>query len=330
MPPPIHIRIKPTNICNHNCRYCAYRAEGLQLGQDMNKSDSIPEVKMMEIVDDIIAIGVKAVTFSGGGEPLLYPYLTEVLRLLADSPVKFAALTNGAQLQDKTAELFAFHGTWMRVSMDGWNDASYSEYRGVKSGEFTKVMDNMRSFKELGGKCLLGVSFIVDRKNANHVHEFIGEVKSLGLNSIKISPCIVSNQAAQNNEYHRSIFPTVKKQILQAKEVFQDATFEIFDAFHELSEKFEKKYTWCPYSQILPVIGADQNIYPCQDKAYNLKEGVIGSIKEQRFREFWENNKKAFFTIDPSKHCNHHCVANEKNQMLQDYLSADPEHLMFV
>jgi len=25
--PPIHIRIKPTNNCNHNCSYCAYRTE---------------------------------------------------------------------------------------------------------------------------------------------------------------------------------------------------------------------------------------------------------------------------------------------------------------
>ena len=67
--PPLHIRIKPTNVCNHNCWYCAYRASDLQLGQDMNVCDAIPEVKMLEIVDDIVGMGVQAVTFSGGGEP---------------------------------------------------------------------------------------------------------------------------------------------------------------------------------------------------------------------------------------------------------------------
>ena len=47
--PPLHIRIKPTNACVHNCRYCAYRVESLQLGQDMSKRDAIPRDKMIEI-----------------------------------------------------------------------------------------------------------------------------------------------------------------------------------------------------------------------------------------------------------------------------------------
>ena len=66
---PLHIRIKPTNRCNHSCSYCAYRAEELQLGRDMKLQDFIPREKMLEIVDDIAAMGVKAVTFSGGGDP---------------------------------------------------------------------------------------------------------------------------------------------------------------------------------------------------------------------------------------------------------------------
>jgi len=69
--PPVHIRIKPTNACNHNCRYCAYRADNLQLGQDMRIKDSIPKEKMMEIIDDLEDMGVKAVTFSGGGGAVL-------------------------------------------------------------------------------------------------------------------------------------------------------------------------------------------------------------------------------------------------------------------
>jgi MoaA/NifB/PqqE/SkfB family radical SAM enzyme len=107
--PPIHIRIKPTNICNHNCRYCAYRAENLQLGRDMVKTDSILGEKMLEIVNDIIEMGVMAVTFSGGGEPLIYPYLSEVLKKLADSPVSFATLTNGSRLSGEISEIFAHH-----------------------------------------------------------------------------------------------------------------------------------------------------------------------------------------------------------------------------
>src|SRR3989337_2751990 len=75
--PPVHIRIKPTNVCGHNCRYCAYRVDNLQLGKDMNERDYIPKTKMMEIIDDVVGMGVKAVTFSGGGDPFYYPYLLD-------------------------------------------------------------------------------------------------------------------------------------------------------------------------------------------------------------------------------------------------------------
>lgn len=328
--PPIHIRIKPTNVCGHNCWYCAYKADNLQLGKDMIQKDFIPKEKMMEIIDDIIEMGVKAVTFSGGGDPFYYPYLLDAVKKLSQSPVKFASLTNGSRLQGEVAEIFAKHATWLRISIDGWDDESYAKYRGVKVGEFTKVMNNIENFKKLGGNCYLGISLIVDRENAGHVYDFIGRLKGLGVNSVKVSPCIVSNDGAENNAYHRPIFDQVKESTRKAVADFSDGHFEIFDSYHALDDKFKKDYDWCPYLQILPVIGADLNIYPCQDKAYNLEEGLIGSIKNQRFKDFWFSNKNKFFKIKPSKVCNHHCVANEKNKMILEYLNADEEHLGFV
>ncbi len=144
--PPVHIRIKPTNVCGHNCSYCAYKADNLQLGKDMVRKDYIPEAKMMEIIDDIIEMEVKAVTFSGGGDPFYYPYLFKAAEKLAISSVKFASLTNGARLEGDVARIFAKHAVWLRISMDGWDAQSYASYRGVSEKEFDKVINNMRDF----------------------------------------------------------------------------------------------------------------------------------------------------------------------------------------
>jgi len=327
---PIHIRMKPTNVCNHNCSYCAYRAENLQLGKDMIKSDYIPKEKMLEIIDDIVEMGVKSITFSGGGEPFCYPYLLEAVKRLFDASINFAALTNGAKLQGELAELFAHHGSWLRISIDGWDDKSYSEYRGVDCGEFSKIIKNIEDFKGYGGKCYLGVCIIVDKKNAPHIYELMGKLKASGVNSVKVAPCIVSNSGKENNEYHEPIFDRVKEQIERASSELAEEGFEIFDSYHGQLATFEKEYTWCPYQQILPVIGADLNIYPCQDKAYNLNEGLIGSIKNERFKDFWFSDKSKFLKINPSVHCKHHCVANAKNRLILDYLDTDKEHLGFV
>ena len=326
---PIHIRLKPTNVCNHNCRYCAYRVDSLQLGQDMSNKDFIPREKMMEILQDFSEIGVRAVTFSGGGEPFCYPYLLDAVKFLIQHNIKFASLTNGANLKGELAALFARHAKWLRISIDGWDDASYSRYRRCPEGEFSKVMKNISDFKKIGGDCFLGISLIVDKDNAAHVHELIGKLYDAGADSVKVSPCIVSNAGNENNAYHRPFFKQVKEQVALAVKDFS-AKLEIFDAYHELDDKFIKDYSWCPYQQVLPVVGADLNIYPCQDKAYNLKEGLIGTIKDKRFKDFWFDGKEKFFKVNPSLVCNHHCVANNKNRAILEYLEADIGHLEFV
>ncbi|MCP4764548.1 MAG: radical SAM protein [archaeon] len=328
--PPIHIRIKPTNVCNHNCRYCAYRAQNLQLGKDMRFKDAIPKEKMLDIVDELDELGVQAVTFSGGGEPFCYPHLLETIKKFSKTKIKFAALTNGSRLNGDVAELFAHYGTWLRVSIDGWDDKSYSNYRGVGEGAFTEVMQNMENFKNLKGNCYLGVSIIVDRINANQLYYLIGLMKNAGVDSVKVSPCIISNDSRENNKYHQSIYKSVKAEIEKAVADLTGTGFEIYDSYHELNNKFHKSYSWCPYLQILPIIGADLNIYSCQDKAYNLKEGLLGTMQKKSFKNFWFSEKKQFFSIDPSKHCNHHCIANNKNELLLEYLNRDHAHGSFV
>lgn len=328
--PPIQIRIKPTNVCSHNCWYCAYRTDNLQLGKDMRQADYIPREKILELMADIIEMGVKSVTFSGGGDPFLYPYLLEAVKKLSQSQVKFAVLTHGAKLKGDIAEVFAHRATWVRISIDGWDEESYSFYRKVPEGEFTRVMENMKNFKKLGGSCYLGVVLIVDKHNSGHIYDFIGRLKDLGINSVKASPCIVGNSAEENNRYHQPIFDAVKEEISKSKKDFADAGFEIFDNYHTLNEKFRKDYKWCPYLQIVPVIGADLNVYSCHDKAYNLDDGLLGSIKNQSFKEFWFSDKSKFFKIDPSLHCAHQCVVNFNNKLILDYLETDARHLEFV
>lgn len=328
--PPVHIRVKPTNFCNHNCWYCAYKKNSLQLGEDMNERDMIPKEKMFEIIDDCADMGVKAITFSGGGEPFCYPHLKETTQRLAEKGIKCAALTNGSLLKGDIAKIFAEHASWLRISIDGWDDESYAAYRSVKHGEFSKVIGNLRDFAALGGKCYLGVSFIMDNKNYAHVFEFSKMMKDIGVNSIKLSPCIVSNDGKKNREYHEPVFDTAKAEVERVKEQLEDGSFEVFNSYHAQMETFDKEYHWCPYLQINPVIGADQRIYTCHDKAYNLKTGVINTLHDKSFKQAWNESKEQFFAVDPSRDCAHHCVVHGKNQIILDYLNNDPEHIAFV
>ncbi len=325
--PPIHVRIKPTNRCNHNCWYCAYRQDNLQLGRDMKQTDSIPKEKILEIIDDLDEMEIEAITFSGGGEPLCYPYILDAIYKLITTPVKFALLTNGSKLRGEVADVIRQRGTWVRVSMDGWDDASYTRFRKVPYGEFTKIINNMRIFKKMDGECYLGVSLIITGENISYMYDTISLLKDVGVDNVKISPCIVSNDAEENNQYYLPFYNRAQCEIESVMSLVDD-TFQVVDSYHLMDEKFQKDYRWCPYLQILPVIGADLNVYSCQDKAYNLDTGLLGSIKDKSFKDFWFDGKEKFFKINPSVHCNHHCVSNTKNKMILEYL--DVEHGEFV
>lgn len=329
MAAPIHIRVKPTNKCNHHCHYCAYRNTAMQLGQNMNVTDEIDPEKMREICNDIVDMGVKAVTFSGGGEPLIYPHLLESLEILHEGNVALACITNGSLLKGEIADYISHHVTWVRISMDGWDNKSYTRYRNVPNGEYTKILNNINMMVKFGGICFVGVSYIVDSANWPYLYSVLQRLKNSGIRSVKVSACIVSNDAVQNNAYHAGHFEKTQELLAQAQENLADSHFEIVDAWHKTSELFQKKYTWCPMSQLLTVIAADLGVYPCQDKAYNLS-ARLGDLKSQRFQEFWLHTKDAFFRINPCQDCQHHCVANEKNLLLHNFLGIHEGHVGFV
>lgn len=327
---PIHVRVKPTNLCNHKCWYCAYRMENLTLGNEMVEADSIPAEKMMAIAKEFVEIGVKAVTFSGGGEPLLYKPLPEVIEILATGNIRVAALTNGSNLKGRVAAAFAKYGTWVRISLDAWDDASYIKSRGAQPFDFTRLMDNICKFTALKSNCKLGVSFIVGHENHQHLADVCSLLKECGVQHVKVSGVITSNNSDENKAYHKVIKSSVEFQINLAQSLI-DENFTVINHYHDLEDRFEKSYHTCPSISLMTILGADQNIYMCQDKAYT-ESGRLGSIAKISFKDFWfsSENQSILKFFDPSAKCHHHCVSHHKNMAIQEYRLLDNEHSYFI
>jgi MoaA/NifB/PqqE/SkfB family radical SAM enzyme len=327
---PLHVRIKPVNACNERCWYCAYRFDDLSLGENMNLHDRIPPEKMAEIVEDLIALGVRAVTFSGGGEPLIYPQLPRTVRALAAGGIKIGCLTNGLALSGDVAAALAEHATWVRVSIDAADGAGYAFSRGVPESFFGRVLDNVAAFVAASRDCALGFSFIVNAANAGAIAEFCALAAGAGASHVKLSACVVSNDARENNRYHAPIAAIVAEQIAAARRLENDA-FAVLDHYHALPERFERPYRACPMLEYLTVIGADCTVYTCQDKAYTAS-GTLGSIAGRRFRDFWHSPENAarIRGWNAAADCRHHCVSHAKNLLLTEYRALDPEHAAFV
>ena len=327
---PIYIRIKPTNYCNHKCYYCSYADNELGLRDSVNRQDQIPWEKMQEIISDISDMGVKAVTFSGGGEPLVYPYIVEAMQKILNAGIDLSIITNGQLLRGERAETLV-NAKWVRISFDSADAETYAKVRKLPLEAFDEVCANIRRFSEIKMKnCELGINFVVNHENAHQVYDMAKMVRELGVNHIKYTARVAKDLF----EYHKPFKQQVISQIQQAKEELSDGSFRIIDKYEgdfDSALVFHRCYEKCYVNRIFTVIAADCRVYFCHDKAY-VKEGVVGDLKNQSFRDLWfsQETVKRYQEFDPQKECNHHCVYDDRNELLNTFYSLDRNHINFI
>ncbi len=328
---PIYVRVKPTNRCNHHCSFCSYDpVEGdIAIRNETNRRDELPREKMLEILSDFKDIGVKAVTYSGGGEPLIYPHIEEAMRKTLEYWINLSVITNGQKLNGERADILK-NANWVRISSDASDAESFSAIRKVPETWFDELTENIRNFAKIKNKkCELGINFVVHKKNAEQVYKSACHFKELGVDHIKITPMWISNF----KEYHESTKDSVLKQIARAREL-ADGNFTVHDTYENdfsLSSVSERKYSRCYIMQTIPVIGANSKVYFCHDKAY-ASDGVLGSIKDKSFKELWFSKEAAeiFQHFNPRVSCRHHCANDAKNVLVNEALNCYGDDINFI
>jgi MoaA/NifB/PqqE/SkfB family radical SAM enzyme len=118
---PIHVSIWPTVRCQLNCSYCCCRNEDeyerspdAEDGENRNVELTLDDIK--NVVDVLHRFGTKAIEFSGGGEPTLWPHLEDAVDYIYAKGIKISLITNCLSvdhLKPETISKFA----WVRVSI---------------------------------------------------------------------------------------------------------------------------------------------------------------------------------------------------------------------
>jgi len=331
---PLCVRVKPTNRCDHNCFYCSYHPESENiLSEEFKAGDEIPREKMMEILGDFKETGVKSLTFSGGGEPLIYPYIEQAFEKTLDSGIDLSIITNGQKLFGRKAEQLA-NAKWVRISLDASNQETFHKIRRVPTKLFGELEKNIRDFSRIKEpSCELGINFVVHHLNEREVYEAARFFKDLGVNHIKFTPRWIDKKG-EWIEYHRPFKEGVIEQITRAKEL-ANKNFSIFDTYENdfnLTGVPERIYSTCPIMQIVPVIGADSTVYFCHDKTYTSR-GALGSLKTQSFKELWfsKEAREKFEKFNPKNECQQHCTYDARNILITDAIkSYDRNHINFI
>jgi MoaA/NifB/PqqE/SkfB family radical SAM enzyme len=286
----------------------------------MVESDTMPKDKLLETLDIFKEIGVRAVTYSGGGEPLFYKDIVEVMKKTVSNGIDLSIITNGELLSKERADILA-HAKWVRISMDYTNPIEMKNFRRVGEGSFNRVMDNINSFSKIKhSDCDLGVNFIVHKDNCNNLVDFARLMKDYGVDNVRFSPMWLPGFS----KYHENFKEIVKSQLKEASELVDD-TFTVNSTYNtsDTAHSTQRTYKKCFINQVVPVLGADMNIYTCHNKAYD-DSGIVGSIKNQDFKTMWFSKQTAEFfkKFNPQSTCQHQCSADKKNIIINDYIES--------
>ncbi len=329
---PIYVRLKPTNICNHHCAYCTYGSgDTFQKTENRDSIDHrsmIPWDKMEEILNDMIDMGICAVTFSGGGEPLTYKNIADAANRLYDGGVDISLITNGELLDGERASAFA-KAKWVRISFDSPNEAEYCRLRGLRAIDFKRVLTNISNFaNNKEDSCVLGINFVIGKDNYKRVYEAAALLKRLGVDNVKFA-ALVDNHP----NYHVDIKDEVISQIHRAVEVFQDNTFQIFNNYE--NDWMDKNFTGanlskCYTCRLVTVIAADQKVYLCHTQAYD-SHAVVGDLSNISFKELWHSDelRRRIELLNPRLDCRSNCVYEARNEVLHSYFDC-VEHVNFI
>jgi len=314
--PPIYVRIKPFNKCCHNCDFCIYRAKNSQMHETMNINDILSKEKTFEILNDFKDMGVKSITYSGGGEPLMHPNIVDILEKTKNNNIDLSILTNGQFLNKDRAKAL-INAKWVRISMDYCDSITFiHSNRGTKK-MFEQVMSNIESFNKIRNPaCDLTVNYIITKNNKSTILDIAKLLKSIGVDNVRYSPV----WSMDIIEYHKEIKDEVLTLLKKAKEYYENDTFKIYDSYKITPNMLNRSYTKCYILQTIPVIGADEIVYNCHNKAYS-EDGIIGSIKNQTFKEMWfsDKTKKHFENFNPQKHC-YQCANDSKNIFIHELM----------
>lgn len=320
---PTHVQLIISDLCNQDCHFCGYRSdqgfssEQFAEGTNKNPSRFIWTDKAREILDDCAALGVKAIQFTGGGEPTVHYECARIIEYAQSLGLQTGLVTNGIRLTNSPAYR---NLDWLRISLDAGKEETYREMR--RSKMWIKAIAAIEMAAKWD-KPYMGVGFVVTPGNWKEIAEAAKIAKDAGAKYLRVSAVFSREGAEPYAKSHHFI----RDQIEQAKEL-QDETFAVVDFYGNRLEDLNQgapDYKFCGVQQFTLYVGGNLKVYTCCTNAYT-KHGEIGDLKEQRFADWIKTHRRHDFD---ARGC-HTCQFNDKNRLIDFLVNPAPTHVDFV
>ncbi len=280
------------------------------------------------MLDSCVALGIKAVEVTGGGEPTLHPAFPEICQEINKRHLDCAVVTNGSRLSYGGSCALA-EAKWVRFSLDAATPETYSSIRHVRPDLLGQTRGNIRALAGMrtGPEPIIGVGFVVIRENWHEVVQAANQAKQDRADNFRISAVFQSDGAA----YFMDIYEQAR-QACAAAQSLSNNSFTVFNLFEERIDDLSRQSPGsplCSIQNLVTYLGADQNLYRCCVLAYNPR-GLLGSVKDRTLKDLWNSEEVAVKLHDFDARGCPRCMFNTKNQAIAYIVSDNPPHVNFL
>lgn len=186
---PSTVRINPVGyLCNHDCPMCWRLALSQSTRQELSKNarTALSLAQYKQLLDELPK-GVKEIEIVGGGEPLLFPHINELLREIRTRNLAGSLITNGARLSPTIiATLVATGWQKVRISVHAASPKSYLAINGRQ--DFEKIQSVIKGLVAARGPAefpKIALLFVIQRDNLDEIEAFADLAQTLGVDEIQ-------------------------------------------------------------------------------------------------------------------------------------------------
>jgi len=269
---PYIIIVDPLNVCNLRCPLCPTGTN------DLNRKQERMSWEVFTRIIDEMAPYAYEVNLHNWGESLLHPRIFDMIKYINSKNIATNMSTNLNLVKDDKFDKIIESGLeYLILSIDGITQETYSKYR--VRGNVERVFENVRKLLkrriELGSTIpYIEWQFIVFKHNVHEVDAARKMAKEMGIDRFRVIPPGLPFSAKDPEALKKEWFvPKVGEQgNEQGTESFRD-----------------RLKTSCFYLYRSFTANPDGGIAPCC-VVYG-KDNDFGDIKEQGFKEIWNNDK---------------------------------------
>jgi len=318
---PVTLTIDLTNRCNNKCPHCI---------SYLKNSEDINYKTVLRILKDAKNMGVRGIVITGGGEPLLYERLSDIIQIGTNINLKFGMITSGQDIGRRDEEWIDILSnlTWIRFSLDAGTPERYKKTHGLGKNKFEDVVSLIRKLCKIKYNnkldCTIGIGYLVNiepiYKEKEDIDNMIGLLAHKGLDYFQLRPLLI-----RGNQYEDFVDYNLKTKIYM-KETYP--SIKLYNT--SMSRIFNRDFTYCHGSHFITSICANGKLYYCCIFK-NFEHAEIADLNKESLIDVWKTDriKKVGCEMDLNK-CPNRCKNNEINNIIEDIKRNFNEHRDFL